>query len=166
MKVNVQLEFDSPEAAIAFLGRKVMEQEPKKPEVPVVRTPPGPRQPRADKGKPRGPYKKAEAPAKSSSVEAPQAAQAPESSAPEPAAQPAEDVSAEQPPASSVSVTEPAAAAPIPTEADVTAALQDVLNGKGMPAVTAIFEKYGVRRGRDVPIEKRAEFLVYCQEQA
>ena len=150
MKVKVTLEFNTPEEAIKFLGDKVMAPLPKA-------APDGPRKPRADIGKPRGAYKKVAEPVKSSPVEAPQATPAPAPATPEAAAPDAASPLAEAP-----TTEAPVAAAPV-SDAEMQEVLQAVLSAKGMPAVTAIFEKYGVKRGREVSAEKRAEFVAYCK---
>jgi hypothetical protein len=59
-----------------------------------------------------------------------------------------------------------APAAAVPSDADVTAALQAVLKATGMNKVTAIFARYGVQRGREVKGEDRAGFIAYCAKVA
>ena len=150
MKVKVTLEFNTPEEAIKFLGDKVMAPLPKA-------VPDAPRKQRADIGKPRGAYKKAAEPVKNPPIEPVQATSTPASAAPEAAAPDAASPLAEAP-----TTEAPVAAAPV-TDAEMQEVLQAVLSAKGMPAVTAIFEKYGVKRGREVAAEKRAEFVAHCK---
>jgi hypothetical protein len=152
MKVNVSFQFDSPEEAVQFLGRKVLgvQDAPKQPEAP---------KPAEKRGRGRPP-KKAEAPAPSLSSVANQGAipaEAPTASAPTPAAP-----AANTPPAAGAQ--SPAAA--VPSDADVTAALQAVLKATSMNKVTAIFARYGVQRGREVKGEDRAGFIAYCAKVA
>ena len=149
MKVKVTLEFNSPEEAIKFLGDKVMAPLPKA-------VPDAPRKQRADIGKPRGAYKKAAEPVKNPPIESVQATSTPDSAAPKAAAPAVEERT------DKADTLAPVAAAPV-TDAEMQEVLQAVLSAKGMPAVTAIFEKYGVKRGREVPAEKRAEFVAHCK---
>ena len=150
MKVKVTLEFNSPEEAIKFLGDKVMAPLPKA-------VPDAPRKQRADIGKPRGAYKKAAEPVKNPPIEPVQATSTPASAAPKAAAP---DMTEATP--AVLPIPSRDAAAPV-SDAEMQEVLQAVLSAKGMPAVTAIFEKYGVKRGREVPAEKRAEFVAHCK---
>jgi hypothetical protein len=152
MKVNVSFQFDSPEEAVQFLGRKVLgvQDAPKQPEAP---------KPTEKRGRGRPP-KKAEAP------------QEPKSAAEPAKADPAVAASAPQPaapvksPAAEPSQAPQAPVAAVPSDADVTAALQAVLKATGMNKVTAIFARYGVQRGREVKGDDRAGFIAYCAKVA
>ena len=148
MKVNVSFQFDSPEEAVQFLGRKVLglQDAPKQPEAPKLTE---------KRGRGRPP-KKAEAP------------QEPKSAAEPAKADPAVAASAPQPAASIGVVGQAPAvmAAAVPSDADVTAALQAVLKATGMNKVTAIFARYGVQRGREVKGDDRAGFIAYCAKVA
>jgi hypothetical protein len=155
MKVNVSFQFDSPEEAVQFLGRKVLgvQDAPKQPEAP---------KPAEKRGRGRPP-KKAEAPAPSLSSVANQGAipaEAPAASAPQPAA-PVKSPAIEPSPAPQAPT-----AASIPADADVTAALQAVLKATSMNKVTAIFARYGVQRGREVKGDDREGFIAYCAKVA
>jgi hypothetical protein len=160
MKVNVSFQFDSPEEAVQFLGRKVLgvQDAPKQPEAPKI----------AAEKRGRGrPPKKAEALEKAGASQpagVPVNAgvlltPAPTASAPQPAA-PVKSPAVEPSQASQA----PTVAAP--SDADVTAALQAVLKATGMNKVTAIFARYGVQRGREVKGEDRAGFIAYCAKVA
>jgi hypothetical protein len=152
VKVNVSFQFDSPEEAVQFLGRKVLgvQDAPKQPEAP---------KPTEKRGRGRPP-KKAEAP------------QEPKSAAEPAKADPAVAALAPQPaapvksPAAEPSQAPQAPVAAVPSDADVTAALQAVLKATGMNKVTAIFARYGVQRGREVKGEDRAGFIAYCAKVA
>jgi hypothetical protein len=160
MKVNVSFQFDSPEEAVQFLGRKVLgvQDAPKQPEAP---------KPAAEKRGRGRPPKKAEAPEKAGASQpagVPASAgvlltPAPTVSAPQPAA-PVKN------PAAEPSQAPQAPAAAVPSDADVTAALQAVLKATGMNKVTAIFARYGVQRGREVKGEDRTGFIAYCAKVA
>jgi len=150
VKVNVSFQFDSPEEAVQFLGRKVLgvQDAPKQPEAP---------KPAAEKRGRGRPPKKAEAPEKAG---ASQPAGVPASAGV--LLTPAPTVSAPQPTGLS-----PAPQAPeVASDADVTAALQAVLKATSMNKVTAIFARYGVQRGREVKGEDRAGFIAYCAKVA
>jgi hypothetical protein len=152
VKVNVSFQFDSPEEAVQFLGRKVLgvQDAPKQPEAP---------KPTEKRGRGRPP-KKAEAP------------QEPKSAAEPAKADPAVAALAPQPaapvksPAAEPSQAPQAPVAAVPSDADVTAALQAVLKATGMNKVTAIFARYGVQRGREVKGDDRAGFIAYCAKVA
>jgi hypothetical protein len=165
VKVNVSFQFDSPEEAVQFLGRKVLgvQDAPKQPEAP---------KPTEKRGRGRPP-KKAEAPQEPKSAAEPAkadpavAASAPKggtlqawaSKVPQPAA-PVKS------PAAEPSQAPQAPVAAVPSDADVTAALQAVLKATGMNKVTAIFARYGVQRGREVKGEDRTGFIAYCAKVA
>jgi hypothetical protein len=155
MKVNVSFQFDSPEEAVQFLGRKVLgvQDAPKQLEAP---------RPTKKRGRGRPP-KKAEAPVGPKPAvgdsAASDAAPTPTASAPQPAA-PVKS------PAAEPSQAAQAPTAAVPSDADVTAALQAVLKATGMNKVTAIFARYGVQRGREVKGEDRTGFIAYCAKVA
>lgn len=47
--------------------------------------------------------------------------------------------------------------------AKVQTAVEDILGAKGIPATMATLARFGVRRGRDIPEDRRAEFLEYAK---
>jgi len=158
MKVNVSFQFDSPEEAVQFLGRKVLgvQDAPKQPETP---------KPAEKRGRGRPP-KKAEAPvvATPSAEESAGAHKAVAPSAPTASA--SQPVAPVKSPAAEPSQAPQAPVAAVPSDADVTAALQAVLKATSMNKVTAIFARYGVQRGREVKGEDRAGFIAYCAKVA
>lgn len=189
MTVKITLEFPSVEEAIVALGKmsalgkarraanqtigaqavaapvataKASEAPPSSPPAaPVTPVVTGtPRKPRADKGKPRGPYKpdtNAEgAGAQSENAASPAA----------PAAAPSAEVSEQN--AVPVSAPEGAAgspqgpvtgAAPVPSTDEAIKAGEDMLAAKGLEAVRALITSYGVARISAIPADKRAEFI-------
>jgi hypothetical protein len=162
MKVNVSFQFDSPEEAVQFLGRKVLGVPPE-PAMPKQIEAPRPTEKRG-----RGrPPKKAEAPEKAGASQGDRGTGTtgstptppPTASVPQPAV-PAKS------PAAEPSQAAQAPTAAVPSDADVTAALQSVLKATGMNKVTAIFARYGVQRGREVKGEDRAGFMADCAKVA
>lgn len=136
------------------------------PAAPVTGTP---RKPRADKGKPRGPYNKTDSAAPDAdctSREVPAAPAAPV------AAEPTPPAPAEAPIAAPVSSAEADAgspqgpvtgAAPVPTVEEAVKAGEALLAAKGLEAVRALIQTYGVARISAIPAEKRAEFIAKAQ---
>ena len=171
--IEITFYFNTIEEAIATLGSLVQKaapvatvDDPAKPlviEKPVVK----PRKPRADAGKPRGPYKNVEAPGTGSAPQpdAPAAedpaggvpvASTPETAPPEASAQ--QEVTAAQP-----STPEAGAA---PDESAVQAALERLFAAKGAQPALQLLAEFGVKRGRDLKPEQRADFIKRAGEVA
>ena len=162
--IKITLEFTSVDAAIVALGKLVVAA-PKKDSVapakpaPVVSLPtPGPepvvtepkptakRAPRADKGVPRGPYKKdVAAPDSADGGAAPAVPATPV--APEPLGQ------------------EPGAAAPTATLADCQKALEKMHDKVGLQPCLDLLARYGVKRVRDLLPKQYAEFAAEAGSQ-
>lgn len=195
MSIKVTFEFPGVEEAIIALGklsglgkaRRAANQttgapavaapaQPPQVSVAPPSTPPAapvtgtPRKPRADKGKPRGPYNKTDSAAPDAdctSREVPTAPAAPVAAEPTPPAPAAEATIA-----APVSVPEGAAgspqgpvtgAAPVPTVEEAVKAGEALLAAKGLEAVRALIQTYGVARISAIPAEKRAEFIAKAQ---
>lgn len=110
------------------------------------------RKPRADAGKKRGSYKNVEAPEKTDAVPPPTPPEAPAASTPETAAPTTEPEQRDPPPSG-------ASDAAAPKEDELIAAGDALLNAKGLPAVMELMQSFGVNRLRDLPEDKRAEFI-------
>jgi hypothetical protein len=147
---------------------------------------PGPkkeRKPRADKGRERGAYKprvltpeeeqaienarsqKADDEARQRMQDQRDAARAQETAldgATKEASPPALESQAEQ--SSGLTVPVPSAAT-VASEADVQKALEKVFAAKQASGAMALLDKFGVKRGRDLPVEHRAQFI-QCAEEA
>jgi hypothetical protein len=127
------------------------------------------RGPRADKGKKRGPYKGREQSNAGEGVAAAQAHEAqrpeqpPSNPAPETAAQPASEQTGAGAPESTSAMS--GAVAAVPTEGDIQKALEKVFAAKQASGAMALLDKFGVKRGRDLPVEHRAQFI-QCAEEA
>jgi hypothetical protein len=138
------------------------------------------RGPRADKGKKRGPYKGREtnvagetlgkaaqpdslvgAGTPFDSVSRPDAEASPPA-APETAAQPASEQTGAGTPESTSAMS--GAVAAVPTEADIQKALEKVFAAKQASGAMALLDKFGVKRGRDLPVEHRAQFIQAAEE--
>jgi hypothetical protein len=138
------------------------------------------RGPRADKGKKRGPYKGREtnvagetlgkaaqpdslvgAGTPFDSVSRPDAEASPPA-APETAAQPASEQTGAGTPESTSAMS--GAVAAVPTEGDIQKALEKVFAAKQASGAMALLDKFGVKRGRDLPVEHRAQFIQAAEE--
>lgn len=171
LKITVSQEFDTPEAAAAFLAlvgaaaaskplRATSEAAvPPAAAAPSVAEKPA-RKPRSDAGQPRGPYNKDAAPAApvapahevKSAEPAPSAAATP---TPTPVTA-APSAAAPQAPATS---TAPSGAAP--THADATAALREMnkVKGLGMDACVGLLKDYGALSVSKLQPEQLPEFV-------
>jgi hypothetical protein len=117
------------------------------------------RRPRADKGKPRGPYVKGkpvpESPSESPlSSDADMATVSPDADierAGIPSGLPEVSAAAGVPP--------PSAAAEAATLEDAQDALEAVFKGKGLPTAQEVLQQFGCARLRDLPAEKYAPFV-------
>jgi hypothetical protein len=182
--IKVTFEFKTIEEAIATLGSLMKGAAP----VPNVANPAKSaaetktRKPRADAGKARGSYKNANADGgqkgalpvsaggEGTVTDAGKAAEqaanpistpltsplAPESAAPTSAAVAAEPAGAETPAAV------PGSTAADPKDAE--AALDALFKAKGLPAAQQLLTDFGVKRLRDLPAEKRGEFVQRAKE--
>lgn len=154
MKIQVTLEFNSPEEAIVALGKYVKDApapvKSSSHEAPqAVQAPVAAGTPKRGRGRPPK-NAKAEEPPKPTVV----AAEARGAESPAPVADAGSSVAA--PPEEKVSTQ----SAP-PTEQDVIAALQACLNAVGMTKTRACFARFGVTRGSEVEPDQRAEFITY-----
>lgn len=114
------------------------------------------RKARSDKGKARGKY------AKGAGAEP---ATSPESEVPSPPPAPeAPPVVVEEPvaPVPAPRVT-PQVAAPVPTADEARTALEEVFNTKGVQAALDVLARFGVKRGRDIPEDQRAQMIADCK---
>lgn len=149
MSVKVTFEFANAEEAIVALGKIIGAPT-------TAAVPPAPpaekpaRKPRADKGQPRDPYGPRN-PEAGASAGAPVGAQPQGALAQAPAAAPAAAAPQATPPAA------PAAAAP--TNNEVQAAVEKLFNAKGFEDCAAVLSRFGVKRGKDLLPEQRAEFI-------
>jgi hypothetical protein len=169
--IKVTFEFKTIEEAIATLGSLMKGAAP----VPNVANPAKPtaetktRKPRADAGKARGSYKNAGAAGGQPLGEAAVSGEAPEGAAqigagaasvvtpaPESAAPPVNADSDAQ------ASTPPPAGAADPKDAE--AALDALFTAKGLPAAQQLLTDFGVKRLRDLPAEKRGEFVQRAKE--
>lgn len=174
--VQVTLNFNSMDEAILALGKLAVGAAPIKAavatgksgaEIPVpatsTATKPG-RKPRNDAGKPRGSYKEPAAP----DVLATSVAPAPTPAAPvaaDPKAAAPETAGARQSDkvgsgAASADPT-PAAAAPVKPISDeqIQSAIQALWDAKGAATTLAVFSRFGVKVGRELKPEQRADFI-------
>lgn len=188
MAVQVTLTFNSYDEAIVALGKLVgvktaavpqvagkERSEPSStPAAPATRT----RKPRSDAGQPRGSYRaRNEQSATEGTTADPAGAGAPgepqvPSSAPEPARN-SETANAEAPSEPSAPATQAAnpPAASAPSEKDAQAALEGLFNdkakaggnGAAIQAAKDLLSRYGVQKVRDLPAERRAEFIKECE---
>ena len=162
MKVSVSLDFNTVEEAIKFLGDKVMGPAPHgKLEAAPKPAPTGFVRAKIRAGRGPGRPKKIVAPDASLPSAAPTPAPAAPAATPEPASP------VKNPPIETVQATStPEAASPVPSEDEVRAALQAVLDSVGMNKVTATLARFGVKRGREITPEQRTEFIAYCDQVA
>jgi hypothetical protein len=192
MAVQVTLTFNSYDEAIVALGKLVgapakATSPVRVPEAetpgavaaaPATRT----RKPRSDAGQPRGAYKARNEPAAPQQGEPANAvtpavlaagpAPAAEAAAPEPARN-SETANAEAPSEPSAPATQAAnpPAASAPSEKDAQAALEGLFNarakaggnGAAIQAAKDLLSRYGVQKVRDLPAERRAEFIKECE---
>lgn len=178
MSVQVTLSFASQEEAIAALGRIAGIAAPAQPAVAVEKSP---RKPRSDAGQQRGPQQNpasAKQEANPAGAGAQQGAQAASAAAPV-AAAPAGAAStnanagaaagatveaqpqggAAQSAAAQASTAAAAPAAAAKTAEDVQAAVEKLFNAKGFDDCAAVLSRFGVKRGKDLTAEQRAEFI-------
>lgn len=175
MAVKITLEYANVEEAIAALG-KLAGIAPA-----VVATPVKERKGRSDAGKPRGSHKDANVAVEAGTTKAvgsgaagAQAGVTDSSKAPEqganststvPPAAPASPQKTAAPVPAAAQVQEaprqeqqaPAAAAPTPE--DVQAAVEALFNAKGFDDCAMVLSRFGVKRGKDLLPEHRAEFI-------
>ena len=174
--IKVTLEFPSVEAAIATLGKIMGVKPPKdsaappqqgKPQVEATPSPasvagataaePSKRGQRSDKGVKRGSYKNAAPGAEGQRpIEAPKGEPLP-AAAPETAAPATPMMTETKALVSRDGESKPGAA--VPTAEDAQAALSKVFETHGLPAAQHLLAEFGVSRLRDLPAEKRAEFI-------
>ncbi|MFO0254500.1 MAG: hypothetical protein ACK52V_10340 [Betaproteobacteria bacterium] len=180
--IEVTFHFNTIEEAIATLGSLIQKAapvanldspaEPVVVAVPVVKQ----RKPRADAGKPRGPYKNVEALA-DADPKGHGSTQTPSGSTPEPAGtgpvtHAAETVTApgnaEQQAATQTATPESPGkpAAPTPTDTEIQDALTRLFDAKGASVAIQLLGEFGVKRGRDLAPEQRAEFIRKADELA
>ena len=161
--IEVTFKFDSIEKAIATLGSLMKGAAP----VPNIDNPAKPeggtvdkkRKPRADAGKPRGPYK-------DNGVATPPAPAEADN------AQPSGEVPAEVTPpetAAAQATDETGGSAPLPATAAATqeqaqAALEALFATKGLPTAQATMALFGVSRLRDMKPEDYGQFVIAAQE--
>ena len=178
MAVQVTLTFNSYDEAIVALGKlvgakvaaPVVKAETAAPaeDKPAART----RKPRADAGQPRGPYKARNEPAAPQQGEPTSAAAPVVPTDPAPAAEaaaPQTEAPAEPPAPATQAANPPAASAP--SEKDAQAALEKLFNekakaggnGAAIQAAKDLLARYGVQKVRDLPAERRVEFIKECE---
>lgn len=193
MAVQVTLTFNSYDEAIVALGKlvgagngKVVAQPKVTPAGPHTDVPPAlatrTRKPRSDAGQPRGSYKARNEPAAPQQGEPANAvtpavlaagpAPAAEAAAPEPVRN-SQTANAGAPAEPSAPVTQAAnpPAASAPSEKDAQAALEKLFNdkakaggnGAAIQAAKDLLSRYGVQKVRDLPAERRAEFIKECE---
>lgn len=184
--IEVTFHFNTIEEAIATLGSLIQKAapvanldspaEPVVVAVPVVKQ----RKPRADAGKPRGPYKgnAADGADKGVTPESVVTDTPAEGAAPSVAPEPAAAVNGDGggiTPSASESLTEqrsgqaasaPTAAAPTPTDTEIQDALTRLFDAKGASVAIDLLGKFGVKRGRDLAPEQRAAFIAKADELA
>lgn len=158
MSVKVTFEFANAEEAIVALGKIIGAPTTAAvpPAAPQQLAEKPARKPRADKGQPRDPYGPRNPEANAAGAGAPVGAQpqgAPAQSTPAqaPTAAPAAAAPQATPPAA------PAAAAP--TDNEVQAAVEKLFNAKGFDDCLALLSRFGVKRGKDLPGDQRANFI-------
>jgi pyruvate dehydrogenase E2 component (dihydrolipoamide acetyltransferase) len=183
MSVKITLEFKSVDEAIVALGKLTPEahakalaaatQVPAAAAAPATEAPAKTRKPRADAGQPRGPYKTTEqnavaaggAPTGTQPTEAP--AQSTPAQAPVAPAAAAVPATAAQPQASTPAPeSAPAAAVVVPTPEQVQAAVEGLYNAKGFDICSEVLGRYGVKRGKDLLPEQRADFIAEAKARA
>lgn len=161
--VKITLEFKSVDEAIVALGKLVGIKTSAAPQekvnaaqssvVPAAAVESGKRKPRADKGQKREPYKpreqEAAAPEKDGTVQSDRGTGKTGSALTLTPAAGAPDVAS--PPA--------ALGAKTPHEIDVQAAVEKLYGEKGYDTTLAALSRYGVKRGKDLLPEHRANFI-------
>lgn len=193
MKVTVQFEFDSVEAAIAALGKQmvgasgvaqtvervtdkaqVAGSNPAAGNAPTSRS----RKPRADAGKPRGPYKE---PVNANATPVGSGTADPSNEAPAQKAQastltstPLAPAVAPKTPASATpaegdkpqpsGAKSPMAGVPVTLE-DCRASLEKLFDAKGIVAAQDVLSRFGVKRAGDMLPSQYADFIQYVNEQ-
>lgn len=186
--IQITLSFNTLDEAIVFLGkqhavgkvRKAADTDAAAPatkeevtdkgstSAPDAAAPTKKRKPRADAGKKRGSYKNVEAPEKTDAVPPPTPPEAPAASTPERNRDLIKGDTITAAPETAAPTTEPEQRDPPPSgpsdaaapkEADLIAAGDALLNAKGLPAVMELMKSFGVSRLRDLPEDKRAEFI-------
>lgn len=122
------------------------------PPAPVApATPTRQRKPRADKGQPRGPYKAGATEAKAEGAGA---------QGGNPDGAPVGSPAAPQVAAATAPAGGPAApAAAVPSDAELQAAVERFFAARGIDDSMALFSRFGVKRGRDLLPEQRAEYI-------
>lgn len=173
--IEITFYFNTIEEAIATLGSLVQKAAPvanvDKPAQPVVLEVPStkPRKPRADAGKPRGPYKNVEAPGAGSATP-PTAPAAGDAAGGMPAASTPETAAPSDADRVLAGLSSPAAptgaAATIVPETDAQAALERLFAAKGAQPALQLLAQFGVKRGRDLKPEDRAAFIKKADEVA
>ncbi len=187
MKITIAREFDTPEAAYAFLASvaglsaepvvtAAAGEEVTAPSSPTAPSEKPARKPRSDAGQPRGAYKRrgtttgespASEPDTTAAVDSATVATVRGEGSPSNSPAPAEAVSAPQAPAASATVAEPAAGE-FPATADGARAALQALNqvpGKGMDACLATLRNFGVQRLSDLKQGDYAKFIERVVEQ-
>jgi hypothetical protein len=191
--LKVTFEFKTPEEAITAIAKiaglgqaapapRIEIRKPSDIEGESRREPeaqPGPkkeRKPRADKGRERGAYKpRVLTPEEEQAIENARSQKADDEArqrmqdqrdaarAQETAAQPASEQTGAGTPESTSAMS--GAVAAVPTEGDIQKALEKVFAAKQASGAMALLDKFGVKRGRDLPVEHRAQFI-QCAEEA
>lgn len=147
---------------------------------PATPAPTSTRKPRADKGQKREPYGPREqnagvAPSEGSVIASGgDAGSTPASAVPQPAPDQrgpqGSDSSESGRTAESVTTVKvdplQTSATTVASEADAQAALEAIYKAKGLPAAQAVMAGFGVQRLRDLPAEKRGEFITKATEAA
>jgi len=164
--IDITLHFNTAEEAIIALAKIKGGAAAKAAVAPVAPAAPAeqpaatkPRKPRADAGKPRGPYKTGDAPppepaAPAPSPEVPRGAGASaDAAAPEPAAPAPAEADNAQP-----SGPAPVTAGPATLE-EAQAALTKLFETKGLFTAQEVLGAFGVKRLKELEPEKRAEFI-------
>jgi len=177
-KVTVSLDFNTVEEATLFLGKQIDPVIAKAVEVaankPPIERPRG--RPRKNTAAPQNEVHEKQHGATASAAAAtpkakPEGASAPADKVPgiTPATPATGTVAPQAAPSGEASAPNPSAMVDVPkvpTEADVTNALQSVLDSVGMNKVTAIFARFGVKRGRELLPQDRERFITYCRRTA
>ena len=178
-KVSVTLEFDSVEAAIAALGKQMVGapgvtqrgergadkakdagSNPAAGTAPTTRS----RKPRADAGKPRGPYKDAEA----AKAAAPATTSIPPSAGSSAVTDPSNAgvaATSTSTPADPVPVASAPNNEPAVTIEDCRARLEKLFDAKGIVAAQDVLSRFGVKRAGDMKPEQYADFIQHVNEQ-
>lgn len=177
--IDITLHFNTAEEAIIALAKIKGGAAAKAAVAPVAPAAPAeqpaatkPRKPRADAGKPRGPYKNADAAgniesenrstlesaSNGSAAIAPSVdSVSPSASAPEPAAPAPAEADNAQPSGSA-----PVTAGPATLE-DAQAALTKLFETKGLATAQEVLGAFGVKRLKELEPEKRAAFIANAQ---